>query len=108
MGASSDCKWWVEKTSVRILSRTLAFLGHLRLCQSPLRALAVHIDFLLSAEEQLQPPSRRTQDVKGHGATNLIDLFLCFFQQLYQILTDFDIRFYMYELLKVSVHDFNY
>lgn len=24
------------------------------------------------------------------------------FQQLYQILTDFDIRFYMYELLKVS------
>lgn len=38
-------------------------------------------------------------------------LFLCLFvfspslnlfQQLYQILTDFDIRFYMYELLKVS------
>lgn len=29
------------------------------------------------------------------------------FQQLYQILTDFDIRFYMYELLKVSgiAHD---
>lgn len=35
-------------------------------------------------------------------------IYFCFspppnlFQQLYQILTDFDIRFYMYELLKVS------
>lgn len=41
------------------------------------------------------------------GVFIFVSLFFFFpspnlFQQLYQILTDFDIRFYMYELLKVS------
>lgn len=31
-----------------------------------------------------------------------INLFWVFLQQLYQTLTDYDIRFYMYEILKVS------
>lgn len=53
------------------------------------------------------------QEMKPFQKLSIYFFSLCFspspnlFQQLYQILTDFDIRFYMYELLKVSgiAHD---